>query len=194
MVLTLAAAVLLLWAGLFAAMRGWRARYDALAAHGRAAVAPAVNPLAAARPPASTRPPGGAVADTHAMLVALTAASLLDRDQMDALAADLRARVALARPETAVADLSRIWDDLEARAGPAIAPSAETPLPARATPPASPARRARPCWRGSPPRRGERIRGEMRYCRLASMIGPSVGICTRIRHAPRTPPCVATCP
>jgi hypothetical protein len=69
------------------------------------------------------------VADTHALLVALTGAGLLDRSQMEALRADVAARVARATSESARAELSKLWDDIEARAGPAVAPDDSPPPP-----------------------------------------------------------------
>ncbi len=62
-----------------------------------------------------------AVAETHRMLVTLTASNLLDEAQMRALRDRLSARVAAARPATALGELAAIWDDLEDRAGPILA-------------------------------------------------------------------------
>ena len=122
--------VLVLWLGLDLAFRGWRERYRALAEFGAREVAPAVDPLAQMSPP--DVPPDEwrrAVADTHAMLLALTGAGVLDRGLMERLRDDLRERVAGARPETAKADLARLWDDLERQAGPVIAPDLIPPPP-----------------------------------------------------------------
>jgi hypothetical protein len=52
------------------------------------------------------------------MLVTLMASNLLDLDQMHELRAELTARVARARPETARAELADLWDSLAKRAGP----------------------------------------------------------------------------
>jgi hypothetical protein len=80
-----------------------------------------VDPLAAQVPPGvAPEEWREAVRKTHELLVALTGANLLDRPQMQALRAELAARVAGARPETARAALRSIWDDLCARAGPVL--------------------------------------------------------------------------
>ena len=126
------ATVLLLWFGLDRAFRHWTARHEARARFGVEAVAPAVDPLAALTPP--DVPSGAwhaAVADTHAILVALTAGGILDERQMDALRRRLdgQVREAAGRPEAARAALARIWDDLERDAGPAIAPDVVPPPP-----------------------------------------------------------------
>ena len=129
-VVALVAAVLALWLGLDLSFRAWKARYDALAAFGAREVAPAVDPLAETLPP--DVPPAdwrGAVADTHAMLLALTGAGVLDRPQMDQLRREILTRVAEARPESARQTLAGLWDDLERRAGPVIAPDLAPPPP-----------------------------------------------------------------
>jgi hypothetical protein len=121
-------ALLVLWGALYVAFRDWRARHRALAEFGRAAVAPAVEPLAGLRPPGVDPADWSrAVADTRAMLVALTASGLLDRPRMEALRDELRGRVARARDETAVETLRSLWDDMEARAGPVLTRKAERP-------------------------------------------------------------------
>jgi hypothetical protein len=130
MVIGLVAAVLLLWLGLELAFRAWKADYDALAAFGAAEVAPSVDPLAElAIPDVPPQSWTHAVAETHAMLVALTASGALDRDRLIELRDDLRARVARARPQTAKATLASIWDDLQRDAGPLIAPDLATSPP-----------------------------------------------------------------
>src|SRR5262249_12823463 len=60
----------------------------------------------------------GTVAEAHAMLVTLMASNMLDVDQMRKLRAELMARVARARPETARAELADLWNSLARRAGP----------------------------------------------------------------------------
>ena len=129
-VVTIVAAVLALWLVLHLAFRGWKARYLARAEFGATRVAPVVDPLASTNPP--DLPPAdwrGAVADTHAMLLALTGAGVLDETQMDDLRRDIASRVARARPETALKTLTDLWDDLERRAGPVIAPDKVPPPP-----------------------------------------------------------------
>lgn len=114
--------VLVVWGSLYLVFRHWRARVLARAAYGAREVAPTVDPLAQMVPDGV--PPGewrDAVEQTHALLVALTAANLLDQSQMQALRAELAARVAAARPETAREVLRSIWDDMCARAGPVLA-------------------------------------------------------------------------
>ncbi len=123
-------ATLLIWGAVYLAFLYWRATYRTLAEFGASQVAPLVDPLADRVPPgvdpASWK---SAVADTHAMLVALTGAGLLDRPRMEALRTDVAARVARATPETARAELTRLWDDIESRAGPAVAPDDAPPPP-----------------------------------------------------------------
>jgi hypothetical protein len=101
--------------------RDWRDRYRERAAFGAQEVAIAIDPLAGVVPPDVPRDAWRrAVADAHAMLVALTASNLLDVDQMRALRAQVEARVSGARAETARHDLAALWDDLARRAGPIL--------------------------------------------------------------------------
>src|SRR6478672_3090920 len=137
-----------LWGGLYLAFREWRAHYRERAAFGASRVATAIDPLAGVVPGDADRAAWRrAVADTHAMLVALTASNLLDLDQMQALRAELAACVARARPETARSELARLWDSLAARAGPVVTRLARPRIlpPPR---PAAPATGSRP---GHPP-------------------------------------------
>jgi hypothetical protein len=114
-----------IWGGVYLAFLSWRASYRALAEFGAARVAPLVDPLAD-RVPTGVDPTAwrSAVADTRAMLVALTASGLLGRAQMEALRDDVSARVdrALAAPGAARDELARLWDEMERKAGPAMAP------------------------------------------------------------------------
>ena len=129
-VAALVLSILALWLGLDLAFRSWKARYDALAQFGASEVAPAIDPLAQTIP--LDVPPTdwqAAVADTHAMLLALTGAGVLDHPQMEQLRVDIARRVAQARPETARKILSDLWDDLERNAGPVIAPDLTPPPP-----------------------------------------------------------------
>ena len=117
-------AILLIWGAVYLAFLYWRARYHALAEFGASQVAPLVDPLAD-RVPMGVDPIAWkkAVADTHGMLLALTGAGVLDRTQMEALRGDVAARVARATtPESARDELMALWDDLETKAGPVIAP------------------------------------------------------------------------
>jgi hypothetical protein len=103
------------------AFRDWRARYRERAAFGASRVAGAIDPLAEVVPP-GVAPDSWrrAVAETHAMLVALTASNLLDLAQMRALRDEVRARVARARPETARDELAGLWDGIASRAAPVL--------------------------------------------------------------------------
>jgi hypothetical protein len=153
------ASVLTLWLGLDLAFRGWKARYQARAEFGAARVAPLVDPLAGLAPPgvdpARWR---SAVADTHAMLLALTGAGVLDEPRMDGLRRDIADRVAAARPETALKTLADLWDDLELKAGPVIAPD-RAPPPANSRHAARHPRPPRPAILGpSVPRKDARSR------------------------------------
>ncbi len=148
-VVALVATVLALWLGLDLAFRVWKARYDALAGFGASKVAPAIDPLAEINPPAVAPSDWrAAVADTHAMLLALTGAGVLDQSQMDQLRQDVADRVARARPETALKILANLWDDLEGKAGPVIAPDL-TPPPANSRHAARNPRPPRPKLLGS---------------------------------------------
>ncbi len=131
-VIGLVIAVLILWAGIAALFQTWKANQLALAAFGETQVAPAIDPLAAFVPPGVPEPDWkAAVTDTHGMLLALTGAGLLDRPRMDGLKADIEARVARvkAAPTTSLTELTALWDDLDAKAGPAIAPDLIPPPP-----------------------------------------------------------------
>jgi hypothetical protein len=113
--------LLALTAALTLAFRHWRARYRERAAFGALQVATAIDPLARMVPPGVPVDDWRrAVADAHAMLVTLTASNLLDLDQMRDLRAELDARVARTRPETARAELAALWDSLADRAGPTL--------------------------------------------------------------------------
>jgi hypothetical protein len=123
-----ACALVLAWGGLYLAFRDFRARHRALAEYGRSAVATTVDPLAKLRPPGVDPAEWPrAVADTHAMLVAVTASGLLDRPRMEALRDELKRRVGQATPDTALETLRGIWDDMEARAGPILTRRGERP-------------------------------------------------------------------
>lgn len=121
-------AIAALWGTLFLVFRDWRTRHRDLAAFGAREVATLVDPLAG-RVPATVEPKAwrAAVADTHAMLETLTASGLLDRAAMEGLRDDLRERFATTTPETAAADLSRLWDEMQAKAGPVLAGRSSRP-------------------------------------------------------------------
>jgi len=115
--------ILLVWGMVYLGFLAWRREYRALAEFGATSVAPLVDPLADRVPP-GVDPSAWrlAVADTRAMLVALTGASLLGRTQMEGLRDEVAAIVARASPATALKDLAALWDDLERKAGPVISP------------------------------------------------------------------------
>lgn len=124
-------ATLAIWGAVYLAFLYWRARYRTLAEFGASQVAPLVDRLAD-RVPSGVDPDAWkqAVADTHGMLLALTGAGVLDRPQMEGLRGDVSARVARATtPEAARAELTALWDDIEAKAGPVIAPDVTPPPP-----------------------------------------------------------------
>lgn len=131
-VVVLLVGLLLLWFALDRGFRAWRADHEARALLGETTLAPLVDVLADPVPP-GLEPPlwRQAVADTHAMLLALAGSGALGEGQIVALRREVADRVARARarPETARAELSALWDDLQRRAGPIIAPDV-TPPPA----------------------------------------------------------------
>ena len=113
--------IFVLWGVLFWIFQDWRARHRALSLFGATEVATVVNPLT------ETVPPGvdpktwkAAVADTRMMLETVTASGMLDRKAMEQLRDDLRARVARTSPETAIGTLSKLWDEMQAKAGPIL--------------------------------------------------------------------------
>ncbi|GAC1465975.1 MAG: hypothetical protein NVSMB9_06060 [Isosphaeraceae bacterium] len=138
--------VLVVWGSLYLTFRHWRTRYRERAAFGARVVATAVDPLATLVPegehPLGLRAAGcagaaaiaaeaspldespaawrSAVAETHAMLVTLTAANLLDANRMRALGEHLVDRVSHARPETARATLATLWDEIENQSTPIV--------------------------------------------------------------------------
>ncbi|WP_435018074.1 hypothetical protein TA3x_000019 [Tundrisphaera sp. TA3] len=127
-VAVLVAGVLALWFGLDRGFRAWKARHEARAAFGMARVAPAIDPLAAVVPPdVAAEEWRRAVAATHAMLVALTGAGVLDEPDLERLRRQVAGLASRARPETARAELAGLWDDLEHRVGPIIAPDHAPP-------------------------------------------------------------------
>jgi hypothetical protein len=151
-VIAIVAVVLALWLGLDMSFRSWKARYRALAEFGETQVAPVIDPLASIVPPDVPATEWRvAVSETHAMLLALVGSGALDEGQMDDLRREIAARVAAARPETARQTLADLWNDLERKAGPLIAPN-RTPPPANSRQAARHPRPPRPKILG--PRRG----------------------------------------
>lgn len=109
------------WGVLYLVFLDWRARHRALADEGERRVATLVDPLARLVPPGvEPKPWRAAVADTHAMLAAVAASGHLGRKDLEALEARVRLQVGRTTPESAVAELSRLWDRMEAEAGPIL--------------------------------------------------------------------------
>ena len=116
------------WGTLFLVFREWRTRHRELAEFGASAVAPLVEPLENLVPPrVDPKRWRRAVADTRTMLVAATASGTISRPQMEALRDDLRARFAKTRPETAISDLARLWDEMQSTVGPVLTGRASRP-------------------------------------------------------------------
>ena len=111
--------VLVTWAGLYLAFQRWRANYRARVAYGTWNVVPAVDPLKEVTPfgvdPTAWR---DAVDKTHAMLTTVVGSNLLGRSDMEKLKLELDRRVARAQshPETAMAELAAIWNEMADRA------------------------------------------------------------------------------
>jgi hypothetical protein len=121
LVTALVLGTLVFWGSLQVAFRYWRAGYRERAAYGARYAAGALEPFATAVPSDVTPDAWRAtVAATRAMLLTLTASNVLDDDGLQALAADVAARAARVRPETARGELSTLWDDIEHRAAPII--------------------------------------------------------------------------
>jgi len=110
-----------IWSALYLVFREWRSRHRELAAFGAREVGPLVDPLASLSPPGvEPKVWADAVRDSHAMLDALTASGLLDRPSMEALRDDLHRRFAATTSESAVPDLTALWDEMQAKAGPIL--------------------------------------------------------------------------
>jgi hypothetical protein len=111
--------VLVIWGALNVVFRDWRARYRERAAYGRAAVVPAIDPLAEVAPPGVDAVAWHeAVRETRSMLTTVTGSNLLGIDEMRALRSEIDRIVgrALDRPETAVRELAGLWDSIGERA------------------------------------------------------------------------------
>ena len=109
-VIVAAGGLLVLAGSLLGLFRDWRSRYRALAAYGAQVVAPAIDPLAEQTPPGIDPDDWRrAVADTHAVLVTVTASGLLDHAKMEALRTEIGERVARASPDTAIDELGRVF-------------------------------------------------------------------------------------
>lgn len=113
--------ILILWGSLYVAFREWRTRFRERAAYGKQHVATAVDPLGQIVP-GDVKPTEwqAAVRETHDMIVTLTGSNILTLNDMKDLESELTVRTARARPETARAELTAIWNDLRQRAGPIV--------------------------------------------------------------------------
>ena len=119
LVLLACAAILLLWGALYLVFREWRVRYRARTDFGVTQVAPVIDSMAEIAPPGvDTAAWKEAVRETHAMLVTVLSANLLDIQQMQLLREELRKSVERARlhPETARSELGSIWTAMADRA------------------------------------------------------------------------------
>ncbi len=113
--------VLVLWGSLYLVFRQWRSVYRERADFGARHVAAAIDPLATVVPDGELPDAWQrTVAETHDMLVALTAANIMNRDQMESLGRRVTSLASRARPATARDDLATLWDEVEAQAGPIV--------------------------------------------------------------------------
>jgi hypothetical protein len=118
-VLAACATILAFWGILYLVFRNWRSRYRARADFGATRVAPTIDPLAEILPPGvDPRAWKEAVRETHAMLVSVTGANLLDVPQMESLRGELGQVVSRARsrPDQALRELAWVWDAMAERA------------------------------------------------------------------------------
>jgi len=119
LVLVAGAAILVLWGALHLGFHEWRVRYHTRTSFGVTQVAPVIDPLAEIIPPGvGASAWRDAVRETHAMLVSVLSANLLDVRQMQLLRDELKQTVERARlhPETARAELSSVWTAMADRA------------------------------------------------------------------------------
>ena len=120
-----AMAACILGAGVIGALfRSWRQAFQERMILGNREVVAAVEPLAAIvpsdEPAVDARAWKATVEQTQGMLRSVVATNLLDSPALLALGADIRARVATARPDNVRALLSNLWDDITRKAGPSI--------------------------------------------------------------------------
>jgi hypothetical protein len=117
-VLAAGVAVLLIWGTLYLVFRDWKARYQDRARYGATQVVPTIDPLRSIAPPdvgeVAWR---DAIDQTRAMLLTVTGSNLLDVKDMDRLRAELSQHVGRAcdHPETALAELAQIWNQVADR-------------------------------------------------------------------------------
>jgi hypothetical protein len=119
LVLVAGAAILVLWGALYLVFLEWRARYRTRTSFGVTQVAPVIDALAEIIPPGvGAGAWKEAVRETHAMLVSVMSANLLDVQQMQLLRDELKQTVERARlhPETARDELASVWTAMADRA------------------------------------------------------------------------------
>jgi hypothetical protein len=117
-VLAAGVAVLLIWGTLYLVFRDWKARYQDRARYGAKVVVPTIDPLRSIVPPDVGQTAWrDAIDQTRAMLLTVTGSNLLDIKAMDQLRAELSQHVSWARdhPETALAELAQIWNQVADR-------------------------------------------------------------------------------
>ena len=133
LVSTIVVAVLVVWGSLFLTFRQWRRHYRQRAAFGAQYVAGAIDSLAALAVPEGEDPGAWreAIAETHAMLLTLTAANVLDLPRMRELSERVNSLVNRAQsdPKVARGELAAFWGDMEAQAGPIILARHKRPAP-----------------------------------------------------------------
>ena len=119
LVLVAGAAILILWGVLYLVFQEWRGRYRTRTSFGVNQVAPVIDHLAGIIPPGVDAGAWQeAVRETHAMLVSVLSANLLDVRQMQELRDELEQTVEPARlhPETARDELAGVWTAMADRA------------------------------------------------------------------------------
>jgi hypothetical protein len=119
LVLLAGATILVLWGTLYLAFNDWRARYGARTSFGVTQIAPVIDPLTEITPPGvGAAAWQEAVRQTHAMLVTVLSANLLDVPQMELLREELKQTVERSRlhPETARDELASVWTAMADRA------------------------------------------------------------------------------
>ena len=119
LVLVAGTAILVLWGALYLVFHEWRERYRTRTSFGVTQVAPVIDPLAEIIPPGVGADAWQeAVRETHAMLVSVLSANLLDVRQMQLLRDELKQAVERARlrPETARDELASVWTAMADRA------------------------------------------------------------------------------
>ncbi|CAN5809542.1 hypothetical protein BH23PLA1_BH23PLA1_42990 [soil metagenome] len=108
--------ILVGWGVLYLTFSTWREGVEQRIELGKAEVLPAIEPLSSKVPPGVE--PGDwneAIEATRELLILVIGTGRLDAPGLLALRDDLAGRSKRARPETAIAELSRIWDEMTRR-------------------------------------------------------------------------------